>query len=129
MLKAPTTIRSTHTRRAPTVGAPAVAELETGPSVGTSAPEVKKLPKVRAAPKSAGRGRRAGAGRFWRSWICGPEVTTAPRADPELVWLPRSSRGRIAHIHEGSTALAPQLQLAVRHRRIIDDTGPLQLRA
>ena len=48
-----------------------------------------------------------------------PEMTAAPRADPELVGRPRHAGARVAHLHFGAAALTADVQVDVAHGRIL----------
>jgi len=45
-------------------------------------------------------------------------MATALRTHPELIWWPRHTRARVAHVHLGAAALTPNVPL-VAHRRIL----------
>ena len=66
-------------------------------------------------PRATGKGSRGGLGSGLRLFavrrrIGRPEMTAAPRADPELIRRPRHARTRIAHVHLGAAALTPDVR-------------------
>src|SRR5581483_8556717 len=63
-------------------------------------------------------GCRGGA---WLGRIRRPVMTATLLADPELIRLPRSTRGRISQVHLFATTLAPNRDTDCAHARILTE--------